>query len=52
MTTGHRPKTKGYTVKIIDGKPTLVRKITFRTSIAQRKAARKVQKVVIGKRLV
>lgn len=53
MTTGHRPRTgKSYTVKIVDGKPTLVRKVTFRTSIAQRKAARKVQKVVIGKRLV
>jgi hypothetical protein len=44
MTTGHRPKTKGYTVKIIDGKPTLVRKITFRKSIAQHKADRTVQR--------
>lgn len=52
MTTGHRPKTKGYTVKIIDGKPTLVRKITFRTSIAQRKQAAKALRVVKGKRLV
>lgn len=52
MTTGHSPKTKGYTVKIVDGKPTLVRKITFRASIAQRKQARKALKVVAGKRLV
>jgi hypothetical protein len=53
MTTGHRPRAKGYTVKYVDGKAVFVpEKPKFRKSIAQRKAARKVRKVVIGKRLI
>lgn len=48
MTTGRRPSVgKGYTVKIgADGKPKMVRKVTFRKSIAQRKQARKAIKVL------
>lgn len=43
--TGYKSKANGYTVKIVDGKPVMVPKVTFRKSIAQRKKARKAMKV-------
>lgn len=53
MTTGRRPSVgKGYTVKIVDGKPVMVRKITFRKGIAARKAANNVRRFVKGKPLL
>lgn len=52
--TGHRPHIgKSYTIKIgKDGKPKMVKKVTFRKGIAARKAANNVRRFVRGKPLI